>query len=210
MLRARKTYNSTYDYSASERWATGDGLLTGFPSIRSSYSLLYFNMGPKSANLSPAAFAHAQLSLLVAEQSAEVAETTLLLSDSPPTTLARAGFAVLNLTPVSQRTGLGGKTVLELGLDPAVSSAEKGGSDLPDHGIRTGDIVRVGEQPSGGAKKREKAEMKGKGIEGVVTRVGERAVWVALGQGSNGDEDVDIPGGKLWVYVWNKTANCPS
>jgi DNA polymerase alpha-associated DNA helicase A len=154
-------------------------------------------MAPKQVQISPAAFAYAQLSLLEAEQAAEVEETTLLLSDSPPTTLARAGLAILNLTPVSQRTGLGGKTVLELGLDPAVASSEKGGSDLPEHGIRTGDIVRVGEQPSGGAKKKEKAEMKGKGVEGVVTRVGERAVWIAPGKGSGGDEDVDIPNGKL-------------
>ena len=154
-----------------------------------------------SPKLSPAAFARTQLCLLEAEQSAEVAETTLLLSESPPTTLARAGLAILNLTPVSQRTGLGGKTVLELGLDPAVASSERGGSDLSEHGIRTGDIVRVSEQPRGSAKKKEKAEMKGKGVEGVVTRVGERAVWVALGKGSNGDEDVDIPDGKLWLYV---------
>lgn len=156
-------------------------------------------MASQPAKLSPAAFALTQLSLLQAEQSAEVAETTLLLSDSPPTTLARAGLAMLNLTPVSQRTGLGGKTVVELGIDPAVASVEKGGADLPEHGIRTGDIVRLGEQPSGGAKKKEKAEMKGKGVEGVVTRIGERAVWVALGKGSGSDEDPDIPSGKLWL-----------
>lgn len=158
-------------------------------------------MAPKTAQLSPAAFAHTQLSLLEAEQSAEVAETSLLLSDSPPTTLARAGLAILNLTSISQRTGLGGKTVVELGLDPAIASGEKGGSDLPEHGIRTGDIVRVGEQPSGAAKKKEKTEMKGKGVEGVVTRVGERAVWVALGKGSDSDDDFDLPNGKLWLYV---------
>ena len=158
-------------------------------------------MAPKQAKLSPAAFAHAQLSLLQAEQSAEVEETALLLSEPPPTVLARAGLAILNLAPVSQRTGLGGKTVVELGLDPAVTSTGKGGSDLSEHGIRTGDIVRVGEQPSGGVKKKEKAEMKGKGVEGVVTRVGERAVWIALGRGSEGGEDIDIPNGKLWLYV---------
>jgi DNA polymerase alpha-associated DNA helicase A len=158
-------------------------------------------MAIKRARLSPTAFAYAQLSLLQAEQSAEVEETTLLLSDFPPTTIARAGLAILNLTTISQRTGLGGKTLLELGLDPAVKSGQKGGSDLPEHGIRTGDIVRVGEQPSGGAKKQEKAEMKVKGVEGVVTRVGERAVWVALGKGSGVDEDVDVPNGKLWLYV---------
>jgi DNA polymerase alpha-associated DNA helicase A len=165
-------------------------------------------MAPNRAKLSPAAFAHTQLSLLKAEQSAEVEETALLLSESPPTTLARAGLAILNLTPVSQRTGLGGKSVVELGLDPAVTSTGKGGSDLPEHGIRTGDIVRLGEQPSGGAKKKEKVELKGKSVEGVVTRVGERAVWVALGKGSGGDEDVDIPNGKLWLYVRSEDATC--
>lgn len=158
-------------------------------------------MSPTSANLSPAVFAHTQLSLLNAEQAAEIAETTLLLSESPPTKLSRAGLAILNLTSISQRTGLGGKTVVELGLDPAVASSGQGGLDLPEHGIRTGDIVRLSEQPSGGAKKKEKTEMKMKGAEGVVTRVGERAVWVALGKGSSSEEDADIPSGKLWLYV---------
>jgi len=160
-------------------------------------------MAPKLAKISPAAFAQTQLSLLKAEQSAEVAETTLLLSEASPTTLARAGLAILNLTPLSQRTGLGGKSVVELGLDPAVASTEKGGSDLPEHGVRTGDIVRVSEQPSGGAKKKEKAELKGKGVEGVVTRVGARAVWVALGKASTDEDEDDVPAGKLWLYVCN-------
>src|SRR4051794_14825402 len=101
-------------------------------------------MPSKPPSISPSAFATAQLSLLLSEQNAEVEETTLLLSNSPPTVLARAGLAILNLTLSSQRTGLGGKTVVELTLDSAV-----GGGDLPEHGIRTGDIVRVAEQPSG-------------------------------------------------------------
>jgi DNA polymerase alpha-associated DNA helicase A len=163
-------------------------------------------MAPTVAKLSPAAFAQTQLSLLKAEQSAEVAETTLLLSESSPTTLARAGLAILNLISLSQRTGLGGKSVVELGLDPAVASAEKGGSDLPEHGVRTGDIVRVSEPPSGGAKKKEKSEMKGKGVEGVVTRVGDRAVWVALGKAYADDDEDDVPIGKLWLYVCNHRA----
>jgi DNA polymerase alpha-associated DNA helicase A len=153
-----------------------------------------------TAGLSPAAFAHTQLSLLQTEQAAEVEETTLLLSDFPPKTLARAGLAILNLTVCTQRTGLGGKTVLELGLDHAVTSAEKGGSNLPEHGIRTGDIVRVGDQPGGSAKKKEKVEMKANGMDGVVIRVGERAVWVAVGKGSSGtDEDIDLSNGKCWL-----------
>ncbi|KAK5941799.1 hypothetical protein PMZ80_005750 [Knufia obscura] len=164
--------------------------------------------------LSPQAFFTTQLSLLEAEQTSEVAETSLLLSSAAPSTLARAGLAVLNLNVNSLKTGLGGRTVIQLGVDPAYASTnlkngEKGvGSksegDLPEHGIRTGDIVRVGEMPKGTAKKKEMNELKGKGVEGVVTRIGERALWVAAGkggnEGSNDDSDVDaLASGRLWV-----------
>jgi DNA polymerase alpha-associated DNA helicase A len=155
-------------------------------------------MPPRTTTkLSPQAFATTQLHLLDQESRTEVAENTLLLSSSPPQTLARAGLAILNLTVISQKTGLGGRTVLELGLDPAIKS---GNDDLPEHGIRTGDIVRVSEQPKGGAKKRDAEALKTKGVEGVVTRVGQRAVWVAAGKdGSKDDDDVDALGEKLWL-----------
>jgi DNA polymerase alpha-associated DNA helicase A len=155
-------------------------------------------MPPRTTTkLFPQAFATTQLHLLDQESRTEVAENTLLLSSSPPQTLARAGLAILNLTVISQKTGLGGRTVLELGLDPAIKS---GNDDLPEHGIRTGDIVRVSEQPKGGAKKRDAEALKTKGVEGVVTRVGQRAVWVAAGKdGSKDDDDVDALGEKLWL-----------
>lgn len=175
-------------------------------------------MAPQPTKLSPTVFAHTQLSLLATEQASEIAETTLLLSDSPPSVLARAGLAILNLTLASQRTGLGGRTVVELGLDPAVAApaGAKGsggglgkgpdagggsGGGLPEHGIRTGDIVRVGEQPKGGTRKKEVGEMKGKGVEGVVTRVGERAIWVAVGKDGDRDDDGDgdFGEGRLWL-----------
>lgn len=156
-------------------------------------------MTPKSSPLSPSTFFTTQLSLLAAEQATEVAENRLLLSSAAPTTLARAGLAILNLSVASLRTGLGGRTVVELQLDPAVASSGKDGkgADLPEHGIRTGDIVRVGETPKATAKKKEAEALKGKGAEGVVTRVGQRAVWVAVGK--DGGDDVEIPDGRLWV-----------
>lgn len=76
------------------------------------------------------------------------------------------------------------------------------GDDLPQHGIRTGDIVRVAEQPRGGAKRRDVEVLKGRGAEGVVTRVGQRAVWVAVGGGKDddgGEGDALGLGDKLWV-----------
>ncbi|KAI9761255.1 MAG: hypothetical protein M4579_001175 [Chaenotheca gracillima] len=135
-------------------------------------------------------FATTQLSLLDDELKAEVAENAILISQASPTALQRAGAAILNLTVSSQRTGLGGKTVLELELDSAIG----GGGELPEHGVRTGDIVSVQEQPAGSAKKKEKGELKNKGVEGVVVKVTASNVSVAL----NKEED-DIPTSRLWV-----------
>lgn len=142
-------------------------------------------------------FATTQLSLLYAELDAEAAETALLLSSHAPQTLARSGLAILNLTVSSLRTGLGGKTVVELALDSAVTGGKDGDGRLPEHDIRAGDIVRVGDLPAGGARKKEHEELKAKGVEGVVTRIGERAVWVALGK--DGREEEEVSSGRLWL-----------
>jgi len=152
-----------------------------------------------SKSLPPAAFFNALLTLVSIEQDTEIAETALLLSSAHPTTLSRAGLAILNLATESVKTGLGGRTVVELVLDSAVVAKGSKG-ELSEHGIRTGDIVRVGEMPKGSSKKKEVAELTGKGVEGVVVRVGERAVWVALGKDGSGGDDVEgVPDGKLWV-----------
>lgn len=80
-------------------------------------------------------FALTQLALLEAELNSELEETSLLLSNSTPTALARAGLAIVNLTLSSLRTGLGGKIVVELGVDSAVSSKGKDGEgELGEHG----------------------------------------------------------------------------
>ena len=139
-------------------------------------------------------FATSQLSLLEKELQAELAETQLLTSTYAPTTLQRAGLAVLNLHVASQRTGFGGKTVLELGLDPAVGSGE-----LPEHGLRVGDICAVAEQPKGVERKKEREGMEKRGVEGVVTKVQKEAISMAVDK-----EDAEVPtSGKLWLYVHN-------
>lgn len=142
------------------------------------------------------AFAATQLTLLDAELQAELAETNALLSSHTPTALSRAGLAILNLNVSTIRTGLGGKTVVELSLDPAV--IPKGGkADIPEHGIRVGDIVAIQDQPAGSAKKTEKRELAKKGVEGVVLRVKRENVEVVLDK-----EEADVPsGGKLWMSV---------
>jgi hypothetical protein len=127
----------------------------------------------------------------ILELQAEVAESNTLIAQTSPTALQRAGAAIVNLNISSQRTGLGGKTVLDLELDPAV-----GGGDIPEHGIRVGDIVGVQEQPSGSAKKKEKADSQRNGVNGVVLKVQPASVSVALDK-----EDVEVPAGKLWMSV---------
>ena len=138
------------------------------------------------------AFASTQLSLLSNELAAETKSTSALLSTSSPTALSRAGLAITNLVVASQRTGLGGKNVLVLEQDHAIGNA----GELSEHGICVGDIVRVGEQPKGNERKKEKASMEGRGVEGVIVRVGHETLQVALGKE---EDDVEGLGGRLWV-----------
>lgn len=82
--------------------------------------------------------------------------------------------------------------MFELCLDSAVGGGKDG--ELPEHGVRVGDIVAVAEQPAGSAKKREVKELEAKGARGVVTKMGRVSVCVALDR-----EEDDVGGGKLWI-----------
>ena len=155
---------------------------------------------PSKSPVDIPSFAATQLALLSNELQTEIQETSDLITNHTPTNLQRAGLAITNLTLSSQRTGLGGKTVLELSPDAAVStkkSANNGNrkeGELPEHGIRTGDIVLVAEQPAGSAKKREVKDLEKKGVRGVVTKVGRGFVGVAL------DEDSEVSfAGRVWL-----------
>ncbi|KAL9108005.1 MAG: hypothetical protein Q9187_008353, partial [Circinaria calcarea] len=66
------------------------------------------------------------------------------------------------------------------------------GNEIGEHDIRVGDIVRVGMQPKGDERKKEKSEMKG--MEGVVVRASQKSVQVALG---HEDADLEGLGGKV-------------
>ncbi|KAI8273409.1 DNA polymerase alpha-associated DNA helicase A [Colletotrichum sp. SAR11_57] len=151
-------------------------------------------MAPKAEPLSVQSFAATQLSLLSAELAAEIAESSALVSLHSPTALQRAGLALSNLVVGARRTGLGGRTVLELNPDPAVSSSAEG--KLPEHGLRPGDIVLLSEQPAGNAKKREVKELESKGARGVVTRVRHESVGIAVDEGKGEEREFD---GRVWV-----------
>ncbi|KAF4842628.1 DNA polymerase alpha-associated DNA helicase A [Colletotrichum siamense] len=151
-------------------------------------------MAPKAETLSVQSFAATQLSLLSAELAAEIVESSALVSLHSPTALQRAGLALSNLVVGARRTGLGGRTVLELNPDPAVSSSAEG--KLPEHGLRPGDIVLLSEQPAGNAKKREVKELESKGARGVVTRVRHESVGIAVDEGKGEEREFN---GRVWV-----------
>ncbi|KAB8071795.1 P-loop containing nucleoside triphosphate hydrolase protein [Aspergillus leporis] len=167
-------------------------------------------------------FAETQQQLLLQEHEAEVSSSTLAstaASVSPSTrrTLQATGYALTGLVLSQCRTGLGGRVVGEFGADAAIATknadvdnGKNGEPQLGTHGIRVGDVVRVNEI-GGAGKKVGKEKDKGgkdatKGPEGVVTRVGERGVWVAFGQRGGGarskedDEAIEeLWGKKLWL-----------
>lgn len=166
-------------------------------------------------------FASTQLTLLHEEHAAEVSSSKLAstaASVSPATrrTLQATGYALTGLILSQCRTGLGGRVVGEFAPDPAIASEESRAADgtprLGAHGIRVGDVVRVsdvagaGKKVGGKEKDKEKEKDAEKGVEGVVTRTGDRAVWIAFGrQGGGGmskedDEAVEeLWGKKVWA-----------
>ncbi|KAJ5465476.1 hypothetical protein N7530_009263 [Penicillium desertorum] len=165
-------------------------------------------------------FASTQLNLLHEEHAAEVsssklASTAATVSPSTRRTLQATGYALTGLILSQCRTGLGGRVVGEFAPDPAVASEESRAADgtprLGSHGIRVGDVVRVSDVAGAGKKvgkdkDKEKEKDAEKGVEGVVTRTGDRAVWITFGrQGGGGmskedDEAVEeLWGKKVWA-----------
>ncbi|TPX17977.1 uncharacterized protein E0L32_011945 [Thyridium curvatum] len=174
-------------------------------------------MAPKPVDVPQ--FASAQLALLARELRSEIAETADLVAAHSPQALQRSGLALTNLVLSGRRTGMGGRTVVELSADPATAtttttttsspgSSGGGGAQLPEHGLRTGDIVLVAAQPAGAAKRREMKEMERRGVKGVVVRTRRADVSVALdgggggadgkGGADGGDEDA-VLGGRVWM-----------
>ena len=83
--------------------------------------------------------------------------------------------------------------MLELARHPSV-----GGGGIPPPAIRAGDICRLQPLLSGSAKKKELAEARQNSVEGVISRVKESGVTLAL------RNDEEIPFGfesRCWLYL---------
>lgn len=120
---------------------------------------------------------------ILKEQEEDVAQTTEYINAYPPKKLAQMGLAVINLNISNMRTGIGGKTILELQLDNAISNG-----DLSSASMKTGDIVRI-DKMTKAKKKDEESKEKDESIEAVVVKVSNLTITVSVDE-SAGDDKV--------------------
>ncbi|KAI9006369.1 P-loop containing nucleoside triphosphate hydrolase protein [Hyaloraphidium curvatum] len=135
-------------------------------------------------------FCDLQLRLLLDERNAEIEEIEAVLARYPPRELQRRfGLALLGLKLTSIRTGLGGKTVVELGGDADA---------LPAHRFRVGDVVgldnKSGEDKERSTKGTDKTAKPQTRFDttAVVARVTDKAITLAL-DGEHDDSLFDKP-----------------
>lgn len=109
------------------------------------------------------------------EQKSDTLLTTSYIESYSPKKLASFGLAVINLVMLNMRSGLGGKTLIELTLDPAFSRPE---DEIQTGSLRVGDIVkldRMGENEQNSA------------LEGVVVKVSGRVLGISVEEDTNDD-----------------------
>ena len=80
---------------------------------------------------------------------------------------------------------MGGRTVIELVLDPAVIPKGSKG-ELAEHGVRTGDIVRVGREAKGWGEEEGCGEFEGEGGGGGGDEGGGEGGVGCVGEGGEG------------------------
>ncbi|KAL1745678.1 P-loop containing nucleoside triphosphate hydrolase protein [Schizophyllum fasciatum] len=145
-----------------------------------------------SGNSPLSAFIDRQRQLLAAERREEIERSSLLLSNCGPRLLEKKGLALLNLGVASINIGLGGKTLVELERP----SAHHVVPIFPAHTLRSGDLARIeantntAQNTKGQSKKTiHAAEVKGKSAEGVVYKLSNTRITIAV----DIDEELDLP-----------------
>lgn len=111
------------------------------------------------------------------EQQVDTGQTQEYLTLYSSKKLAKLGLAVINLVIDGLRTGLAGKTIIDLVLDPAL-----GDKELEVGSIRVGDIIKLDKMNS--TEDSEPSD-----LSGVVTKVGSKSVSISIDEDSN-DEKV--------------------
>ncbi|KAJ7704447.1 AAA domain-containing protein [Mycena rosella] len=139
-------------------------------------------------------FFQRQKHLLAQERAAEVDRSSLLLSNCAPKLLEQKGLSLGGLGVVGVNIGLGGKTLVELERPTAYHSSPI----FPPHGLRPGDLARIEANVSsaGPSKKAAKKPVENKAsqvAEGVVYRVTDTRIVIAIDGSDSSSEDLDLP-----------------
>ncbi|CAH2354596.1 DNA polymerase alpha-associated DNA helicase A [[Candida] railenensis] len=127
------------------------------------------------------------------EQKADSLATDEYLAKYSPKKLAQFGLAVVNLVISNLRTGLGGKTLIELSVDSAVSNPD---DDINPGSIRVGDIVKLSKMDNKKTSSDEKDNLMD--VDAVVTKVSSKFIAIAVDEDSS-DEKI--------LNLYNNTGN---
>lgn len=120
---------------------------------------------------------------LLLEQQEDTELTLEYLDKYSPKKLAQLGLAVVNLVVSGVRTGLGGKFLIELTLDPAVKGDN---AEISPGTLRVGDIIRVDTMKERGNRKNEKGKKEGDqkdktdAVDAVITKITLQAIVAAI------------------------------
>lgn len=122
------------------------------------------------------------------EQQVDLDQTNAYLETYSAKKLSQLGLAVLNLIIDNIRTGLGGKTIIDLILDPAL-----GEKQLEVGSVKVGDLVKLNKM---GEESQE--------LTGVITKVSVKTVCMSIDEDSNDENVLDIYNntaneGKVWI-----------
>ncbi|KAK3830014.1 MAG: P-loop containing nucleoside triphosphate hydrolase protein [Linnemannia gamsii] len=138
--------------------------------------------------MDPELFLAHQEKLVQYERDFEVVEIQRVFEACTPAQLAKKGLAVLGLTVAGMKTGAGGKSLVDLELSNATSTSPT----LPAHRLRVGDIVALEEHGTGSKAKPMKATWKPK-LDGVIFRITETTIVVAIKSRKEGENEEEIP-----------------
>ncbi|KAJ3536793.1 hypothetical protein NM688_g6788 [Phlebia brevispora] len=131
--------------------------------------------------------------LLAKEREADIERTSLLLTKCPPSLLEQKGLALGGLGVSNVTVGLGGKTLVELERSTAYSTTPL----FPPHTFRPGDLARIEEHASTARKpskaKKGAEEKVSKGTEGVVYKVSDTRIVIAVDPSESSSDDLDLP-----------------
>ncbi|KAE9390633.1 P-loop containing nucleoside triphosphate hydrolase protein [Gymnopus androsaceus JB14] len=131
------------------------------------------------------AFIDRQKQLLARERDTEIERSTLLLSNCSPKLLEQKGLALLGLGIHEVKIGLGGKTLVELERPSAYHT----NPIFPPHTLRPGDLARIEANVTAKTKKPATTDIKDSTAEGVVYKVSDTRVVIAV----DSEDELSLP-----------------